>query len=79
MPDFQLVRFVPSTGTPTTLGTGSDGSGTVGDYEDPHYIELTGLSHTVQSNAQYYLLFGGEADTNAIAGLELDSVEASWD
>ncbi len=70
MPKLSLYKGqVGGTGTPvvTLIGEATDASPTAANYEQQHYISITGLNHTVASNALnwYYLRLRGESGGNA--------------
>jgi hypothetical protein len=52
---------------PATIGTQTDTSGTVGAYDDPHTITLSGLTEVISANNQLVVSFEGETGANSQA------------
>lgn len=69
MPRIKLFRTTNDSGlTSTQIGsTAIDGSGTVGAYETPHFIEITGQSQVISANFGYFVVLEGEAGANSVA------------
>lgn len=66
------VELFKSDGTasalPTSLGSQSDTSGSVGAYEATHDIELTISAESITDDVALWVKVTGEASTNALAG-----------
>jgi hypothetical protein len=70
-PAIQVTRIKVTDNTKTTLGSvTTDGSATVGAYEAPHAISVTGLSSVVDRTIYRYVVeLANETGTNALANL----------
>ena len=76
LPNFELFR-VDEDGAATSLGTATDGSGSVGAYEVAHDVSLTGLSEALDGAAQrYWITVTGELGGNFVANSEMVSLRA---
>jgi len=63
------IRRSDGSGGYTNVGSGTDGSGSVGAYAAVHQIAAT-FDHTMDSAYRYWVVFRGEYSTNAAAGLK---------
>lgn len=64
--EVQLIRITISSGSPTTLGTFTDTTASLSDYEARHAVTLTGLSVTIDNTQYaYYTRLVGETGSNS--------------
>lgn len=63
------ISFVTFTEGVSAYGSAVvDASASVGAYETPHMLEVTGLAHSIVAGESYGILITGETGANAIAG-----------
>jgi hypothetical protein len=61
-------------GTATFLGSANDLSASVEEYEELHYINPSTSEQTLTMSDQYHVELTGEADTNALVGLQIRAI-----
>lgn len=76
MPKVELIKFVDS--TTTLVGEQSDTSANTTAYEARHSILLSGLTHSIDPLAAYFIRFTNEGSTNAATGLRVDRMTIGY-
>ena len=77
MPSLGIMRTDPDGTSPTSAGSQSDTSATVGAYEATHPITLTGLN-LQPTNYVWKIVVTSESGTNAMADLKVYSIGITW-
>lgn len=78
-PQIQAGRRRASTGVYSSIGAVSTDTGVVAPYELLHTLSTPALAHVVdRSDYEYFLTIFTEGGANAVAGLAVFSVSATW-